>query len=333
MAIRELSRAQRRLRKLRWFRAIPSGWAEHARAYRALSRALRVPAQTISGPSLVVILPVFTRPENLCLSVALALRTPGVTEVRICVNDPAIDAESLLDELDDRVVFDRADERRGPVERYLAAARSGGEAFVSLDDDIFLHPRQLRALADRARAEPRCPHGLYGQRYDASRGRFTQNLCRREGSVHVLNRLYAFSADQLDRYLALLGAAVADSHAARVAIDDDVVLSFSGDGLPQVHDLGPWIDCPTETDPRVSRFGRIDAAERRRQLYRSLDARVGTRPAIAPMAPQPRWPWAPRTALGAGLYYASGAPVLRAAARATLRGLTSRGLVSRSALE
>ena len=312
MPTRPLTRAQRRLRELRWFRALPNTWREHAQAYCDLASALEHPASARPGPPLTVVLPVFTRPENLALSVSLALRTPGVTEVRVCLNDPAMRAEDLLDENDQRIVVDLARVRRGPVERYRAAARGTGSHSVSPDDDLFLHPRQLRGLADRALGEPRCAHGIYGQLFDTGAQRYTQNLCRRDGTVHVLNRAYAFSRDHLVRYLALLDSLDVPTDAARIAIDDDIVLSFAAEGLPQVHDLGPWIDCPSETDPRVSRFGRRDAARRRCALFNDLARRAGLPDALGPFAEQPRWSWAPRTAAGASLFYASGLPLARA---------------------
>ena len=301
---------------MRWFRAIGGTWREHVQVRREIAGALDARLEARPGPGLCVVLPVYTRPQNLPLSVALALRTPGVEEVRVCLNDPRLEWRGRLDPAearDPRLIVERAESRRGPVERYRSAERSSSAHFASLDDDVFLAPGALRGLADHLRAAPSRAHGFYGQRVDERTGRYSQNLCRRAGAVSVLNRAYAFTAAHVERYVALLEGL---SERDPIAIDDDVVLSFCGEALPEVHDLGPWLDCPSETDKRIARFGRQDAASRRRALFEELAERVGVPPAAVGLARDPRFSWAPRTPLGAGLYYASGLPLLRRAARA-----------------
>jgi hypothetical protein len=307
----------RRARQLVPFRALPVTWHEHLRALAELRAALREPpSRPRSGvPPLTIVLPVYARPANLALSLAIALRVPGVDRVVVTENDPSLRAREWAREDDPRIEWVTHPSRRGPVERYRAIASSRAEWFFSADDDLFLHPRQIRAIADALIAEPRAPHGFYGQLYEGHR--FTQSIVRREGSVHVLNRAYAFSRAHLDRYLERLDELEVDR--AGIGLDDDVVLSFCGDALPLVHDVGPYLDCPSEMDRRVARWRRHDAADLRARLFERLARLTPLPPAIREMAEQPRWPWAPRTLWGAAIYTASGAPLVGSAWRRAAR--------------
>ena len=310
----------RRARQLVPFRALPVTWREHFHALGELRAALREPPPPRrSGVApLTIILPVYRRPANLALSVAIALRVPGVERVVVTLNDPDLDARDWLSEDDPRVEVITQPSRRGPVERYRAIASSPAEWFFSPDDDLFLHPRQIRAIVDALIREPRAPHGFYGQRREERR--FTQSVVRRDGTVHVLNRAYAFSRAHLDRYLGLLEKLGVD--AAGIGLDDDVVLSFCGDALPIVRDVGPYVDCPSETDRRVARWGRDDAADLRSALFERLERLTPLPHAIREMAEQPIWPWAPRTMVGAAIYTASGMPLARGAWRRATRALS-----------
>lgn len=308
----------RRARQLVPFRALPVTWHEHFRALAELRAALREPPPARSGEvPVTIVLPVYARPANLALSLAIALRVPGVERVVVTLNDPTLRADQQIGEEDPRVEWITHPSRRGPVERYRAVASSRAEWFFSPDDDLFLHPRQVRAIVDALIAEPRAPHGFYGQLHGSRR--FTQSVVRRDGSVHVLNRAYAFTRTHLDRYLALLEELEVDR--AGVGLDDDVVLSFCGDALPIVHDVGPYLDCPSEAERGVARWRRGDAADLRAALFEKLEGLTPLPPAARAMAEQPRWPWAPRSLVGAALYTASGAPIAQGAWRTAARAL------------
>jgi hypothetical protein len=282
------------------------GWREHGRALLALRQSLALPrVATISkyARPLTLVLPVFTRPQNAALSVALALRTPGVRRVIVSINRPSIAPAGLQLPADDRVVIMRHSQVRGPVQRYRALADDDARWFLSIDDDVFLSPEQMGRLADELAARPASPHGFYGQHFDPATRNFNQGVVRSEGSVHVLNRAYAFSREHLDRYLSLLERLAVDE--SGVSLDDDVVLSFCGTALPCVHDIGAYVDCPSEARAAISRWGRPQAATVRAELFDQLHGLVGTPAPGAPRAVKPRFAWQPRSAAWAAAFYAT----------------------------
>ncbi len=288
------------------------GWAEHARALRAAREALHRPRVAAPGADLCVILPSFRRAPNLALSARLALAAPSVREVLVVNDAPEVDVRAHLGLTDRRLrVVDHA-RRIGPVGRYLAARDADANRFVSLDDDLFLPPDGIERLGAALRAAPDVPHGFYGQRLRAD-GRFEDNLARFAGRVDVLNRAYAFTRAHVARYLGWLDALGIDlDDAARlIALDDDIVLSFVGEGRPRVHDVGPWIDCPSERRRGLARWRRRDAETVRRALYARLAEASGRDPIRYGPTPRPRG--GPRHAGLALLEALSGAALLRRA--------------------
>lgn len=247
-------------------------WAEHFGALRELERVLARPPLAVGGEALLV-LPSFARPQNLDLAVRLALRARSIGEIRVVDDHPDIRVARWIEVRHPRLSIHRTRGRVGPVARYLEARASGAARVVSVDDDLFLAPRILDRLVARLDASPHVPHGVYGQRWGGDR--FEDNLARFDGEVDLLNRAYAFTAAHLRRYFELLDALGIDLDDPRAsqALDDDIPLAFAGERRPRVHDLGAWLDCPTERSG-MARWRRDDAEAVRRALYLRLRARA-----------------------------------------------------------
>lgn len=255
------------------FRAMHSTWAEHMRAVREVTRVLRRPPQRVGGDVLLV-LPSYGRPQNLDLAVRLGLRSPQVGLVLVVDDHPEVRVERWIDERHPRLSIVRTRGQVGPVARYIEGRRIGADRLVSIDDDLFLRPSALAQLVAHLDRAPEVPHGLYGQRWGGSR--FEDNLARFDGEVDLLNRVYAFTGEHLAEYFALLEelALDLDDPAVSRALDDDIPLAFCGDARPRVHDVGAWLDCPTERARGLARWRRSDAGALRRDLYLRLRTRV-----------------------------------------------------------
>ncbi len=299
-------RSALRLARLATFRAMHVAWPEHARTYAAaLREILGAAPPPRDDADLTLVLPSYGRPQNLALSVRLALAAPSVRRIVVVNDHPGVRLARWIEARDPRLtIVDRA-VRVGPVARYLAARESGGELFLSVDDDLFLLPSAIERLGARLRADPSVPHGLYGQRFDGRR--LIDNLARVEARVDVLNRAYAFTRAHLDAYFELLEALSIDPEDPRasVGLDDDLVLSFAGEGLPRIHELGPWLDCRG-----LARGRRRDAEEVRLALFHRLAA-VRPRPRCEDPWPEVALPASPRSLPWAALHEAAGLGALR----------------------
>ncbi|GAB5546418.1 MAG: hypothetical protein SangKO_061780 [Sandaracinaceae bacterium] len=296
----------RRVRRLWSHRALGvASWAEHARAVAGLRRDLDRPARMSRGADVVLVINSFARPQNMGLICWLALRAPSIRRIVISNNDPTVDLGCCLGFDDPRLEVRRRATRRGPMARYTTAREVGGRLFLSVDDDLFLGPDQLELLAHRLRAAPEAPHGFYGQLFRD--GAFHYNRGLAEGQVDVLNRAYAFTDAHLARYFELVDAlGITRPDAVHAFTMDDVPLAFCGATRPFTHDIGPYVDCESEHDPRIAIFRKRGEHVRRAALFRRLETvaalprdRFRDAPAIT-VSPSPR-----RLSLAIP-YYASG---------------------------
>jgi hypothetical protein len=300
-------RIRRRVRALYAHRALGvRSWRAHFRAVSALEATLH--QRPVCSPDADVVLTMnsFRRPQNLELLCWLALRAPSVRRVVISSNDPAVDLGAWIHLDDPRIEIRASPTRRGPLSRYLLARDIGGGRFLSIDDDLFFHPEQLEALIARLRAEPEVPHGFYGQLYDRERRRFRYNRGRGEGRVDILNRAYAFTDAHLSRYFELLDALSMSEDERRAFTMDDVVLGFTAQSRPLVHELGDYVDCASEHDPSIAIFRARGEHERRRALFERLERIAGRPERGGADAPALRRGPSPRGLAAAVAYYGSG---------------------------
>lgn len=270
-----------RVRRAYTFRALGASWREHLRAVRRLEQTLRAPSRPSRDADVVVTINSFRRPENIELIAHLALRVPRVREVVVSQNDPEIDLARWVHLDDPRLRIVTSPRRHGPVTRYLRAREAGGRWFLSVDDDLFLHPAQLGRLIAQLEARPDLVHGFYGQCVDRRRRRWRFNLGRSEARVDVINRAYAFTDAHLTRYFELLGELGIDDDESLARFSmDDVPLAFATGKRPRVHDLGAHVDCPTEVRRGTAIFLRPGEPDRRLSLFERLER-------IAPREPDP----------------------------------------------
>ena len=296
---------RRRARALYTYRAHGvRSWRAHLGAARRIERTLGRRPHMSADADVVLTLNSFQRPQNIELIAWLALCAPSVRRVVVSNNDPSVDLGAHVSIDDPRLEIRDAPARRGPLTRYLLARDVGARRFVSVDDDLFLHPSQLEALIGHLRERPEVPHGFYGQLYAG--GRFRYNRGRGEGRVDVLNRAYAFTDVHLARYFERLDS-LGLSDAERDAFTmDDVPLGFVSDERPAVHELGPYVDCATEAARGLAIFRAPGEHPRRAALFERL-CEVAGRPARGgPDAPAIRAAASPRWLPAAGLYYGSG---------------------------
>ncbi len=263
---------RRRVQALRRFRALGVSWPEHLAAVRRLEATVDARPRVGPSPDVTVTINSFRRPHNVALLAHLALSVPDVARVIVSQNDPTIDLADHVSIDDPRLTIHASPARHGPVSRYLRAREAGGRWFVSIDDDLFLHPAQLARLIAELKRDPTLPHGVYGQDLDRARGRWRFNLGRSDARVDVLNRVYAFTDAHLARYFELLDRLGLDrpGRLARFTMDD-VPLAFVAGQRPVIHDVGPHVDCPSESDREVALFLRPLEADRRVNLFERLE--------------------------------------------------------------
>jgi hypothetical protein len=172
------------------------------------------------------------------------------------------------------VSYERAAVNRGAGARIPLAAAQPFDLWLAIDDDTFLTPAQIAALAERLAAEPDRAHGVRGERLEYENGdfRFRTSLQIVDAPLSVLNQVYAFSRAQAQRAMALAATLGWPSWDAIGPIDD-ILLSCAADKPPLCHDLGPFELCPTADTPGIAVWTSGDFRERRADAARRLLAR------------------------------------------------------------
>ncbi|MDD5055612.1 MAG: hypothetical protein PHZ00_05095 [Candidatus Peribacteraceae bacterium] len=261
----------------RWFQKRECGtWRQHARwllkFYRWRYQAFRERV-TATGPAdFTAIVLSYKRPQNIDLLVRLLLATPSVGTVIVSNNNADIRLHPWIAVDDPRVTIIEQPVNRPCLYRYALARRSDAGYFIAVDDDLFLTPDQLEHVCKCLREHPEVPHGIFGSQYDSWSGILSVTFCR-EASMALLHRLYAFTADHVREFYRLMDAM--GFHVWHYAWrdkppTDDVFLSFSGSDYPRIHNVGPFLDCPSSDASGIACFREADFFLRRFDIFCSL---------------------------------------------------------------
>lgn len=259
----------------RWFRRLPGGWTLRRRLHwrqRFLRWALRArfrPEARGDGPFTAVLLS-YRRPQNIDLLLRVLLRTRAVGRVLLSNNNPEVPIRDWITVASPRLVVIEQKEPTGPASRLFLARDAGGSHFLLLDDDLFVYPEILDRLCAALLLDPSVPRGLIGQEWDAEKAALRSGVGGFDGELDVLNRVYALTAAQLHRAIALLGETPASD--PREIVWEDLLLSFSGEGRPRCVRAGNWLDCPTADERGVSVMSRPGFRDRRLAVFLRLRA-------------------------------------------------------------
>jgi hypothetical protein len=117
--------------------------------------------------------------------------------------------------------------------------------YLIIDDDLLVTPSQIDSLCRNLYRDPQTVHGLFGSRYSLSEELYPSVYVKEaDDNVDILNRIYAFSRETLERAFLISDWLVNMyphkylGNSSSSLQDDDIVLSFSGLSRPRVHRLG-----------------------------------------------------------------------------------------------
>lgn len=211
----------------------------------------------------------YQRPQNMARIIDETLRAPSVGRIIVSNNNPDIDLRQWVDFGDSRISLLQQTSHCSPAKRFALALEEDAGHFLCLDDDLFLRGEQIQYLLDRLAQRPERIHGMYGQLRRAANAGFQSGIHAINREVDVLNRSYFFTRQHLDR-MSGLGRALGFSDLTQAEMADDVLLSFSGEGKPLCHAIGPFEDCPTSHDPDIAVFMRHGFDPFREAVYQQL---------------------------------------------------------------
>lgn len=212
----------------------------------------------------------YRRPANMPRVVSGILEAACIKRVIVCNNNPDVSVAGLPD--DPRIELINQQSHMPAATRFFLAAELDGEAFVSVDDDLFLDGRQIDLLMSFLAADPEVPHGgAWGQKivYTENSAWYDGRWLFPDDEVDVLNRVYAFTKEHALRFVEIC-ASMGIKNASEVGAWDDVVMSHAGARRPRTHDLGEWQDCPSSDDPAIALYKKPGFHESRMEVINRL---------------------------------------------------------------
>jgi len=217
---------------------------------------------------------VLERPEKLCIIllgwkrmhnmepiVRSLLRADFIERIIVSNNNPEYRISDWITLRDERLRLVDQPVKRAPGLRFELARAEASRYFMSIDDDVFLYPEQVKQLFVAMLERQDAPHGIQGERFVGTprnvsrfnvplRHGWQVAIRRREEQVDVINMVYGFNQDQVEEVYRLarrFGTDVAD-----MANGEDILLSLSGRERPWVHDVGVVAECISAAQRGVS---------------------------------------------------------------------------------
>lgn len=227
--------------------------------------------------SVCAILLSYKRQHNMDRILREIAKVPEITRVILSNNNPEVDIHAWLHPEDYAVEVVSQPEPTLHTKRYdIALDIPDYEYFFCPDDDVFLTAAQISELIAHLKANPQVPHGMHGQikSFFGQTLGLTPDVISMDCEVEVLNRIFFFTRAHLLRMVELARAmGYPGINEARFL--DDVILSFSGDGLPLCHAIGDIAECPTSNSIGIASWREHDFFRIRHEGFLHLNAIVG----------------------------------------------------------
>ncbi len=214
----------------------------------------------------------FARPQNIQCIVQSLLACPSIQHIIVSNNNPQSPLLRWFQTSSHRVTVLHHPVMQSCQKRFEHVSDHPAPYYLILDDDIFLYPHQIEQLITALRTHPHVPHGLFGQRWKGDQ--FEQGIKNQEGEIDVINRVYAFTEAQRTQSLQLADTLKKESIISDRALGwcDDIMLSCSNASKPYMHDVGPFIDCPTQGKKGVATWREDDFFVSRKKIYQYIQS-------------------------------------------------------------
>lgn len=203
--------------------------------------------------SVCAILLSYKRPQNMDRILRQTAEVAEISRIVLSNNNPEINIFDWIDPTAYPVEVIQQERRCLYTKRFDIASRLDHDYFFCPDDDVFLSPQQISFLIDKLKRDPAVPHGMAGQikTFSLTGVELQSGVVDIDCEVEILNRSYFFTRQHVQRMLELMRAVGLPS-LEEARFMDDVLLSFSGNGLPRCHAIGPVADCETSHTPGIA---------------------------------------------------------------------------------
>jgi hypothetical protein len=168
------------------------------------------------------------------------LKCAFVEKIILTNNNPQVTIDHYVKIEDPRVKIINQTVRHGCAYRWELTGLENAEFLIGIDDDLLLFPKQIGYLFKRLVEKPEVPHGLIGT--------FDSNYyLNREMEVDLA------SVESIEFW------------------SDDLIISRTGTGRPNIHDAGYILRCETAVKTGVALYQDEEFKPRRDEVRSALD--------------------------------------------------------------
>lgn len=207
----------------------------------------------------------FARPQNIAPLAESLLRTPSIGRIIISENNPHCLTHWSLP-TSKRITMLRHQKVQDCHQRHVHLSAYPSDAYLILDDDLFLLPAQIEKVCQALLQDPSSPKGVCGQYWQ---NETLQSNVRTAGPCDALNRLYAFTKDHERSYFTLVQK-LEEKDEWNSGLVDDLVLSLCSKKRPIIIDTGEFIDCTSQGKKEIASWRQPAFFAERNRLYTEI---------------------------------------------------------------
>lgn len=219
----------------------------------------------------------FGRPYLIRRIVRLQSLSEQITQITVSNNNPEHrDFPFNLENMPRLRALIHQTERKSCFERIIIASGLPDSHFFFQDDDLFLLPSTIDTIIEKSHNSNDSVIGIAGScvtTCDEQSGTFSTHYIENQpGSVDILHRVYAMTAQQVTRCIQLynklrrIDLITADN----VSLVEDILISFSGTRKPQIIPHPAYLPHPSGFNSDIAVSARSGFLEIRRTIYQHL---------------------------------------------------------------
>lgn len=237
--------------------------------------------------SVIVIVSSYKRMFNIDPILESLLKCLFVKKIIVTNNNPEVNIHDWIKTTDPRVDLMNQPHRMPAGFRWFLAKDEPGEYFIAIDDDFLIYPEQLKGLVAQLIHQPEVPHGLFGSNFVRCLHSDVKQLQlsyfkRREMEIDVLHGIYGVTRRHVRNFFKYLkrleenqsissGILYSADNKVMLSVGDDILISYSGESRPKIHDFGRLVFCQTANDPAISIHSKAGFMECRLKILESLE--------------------------------------------------------------
>jgi len=242
-----------------------------------------------SDKKVTVILQSYKRCETINELACSILKCSFVEKLIISNNNPEIIMEDWINRSDPRMILINNSERRGAGYRWILAEKENAEYFIAIDDDLFISPKQIKALFLNLIQDPDIPHGLFGSIFpkrisdlnEDDVNKYRQYLSSVNSEVDAIHRIYAVTKAHADTFIDYIKQMQSDAFGEKALgiedvenVADDMVISCTSKYKPRIHYMGYILSSPNCATKGVALFSTEKDFTKRRLMILKVAAAI-----------------------------------------------------------